>query len=154
MTYMLRALLFGVLTQTSVAVKFCANKYLPSGSCPENAQEICDAVNDGFCRKVGLHYSVAGVPGCSGFQSGTRAGECYNIFELLNLQNPDNVIFPSCNPTARTYCECTTCTQDSDCDLWSVGGESMTCNGEQAEVALNKVSGAALLGELASRQAC
>ena len=124
---MLRALLFGVLAQTSVALKFCANGVLPSGSCPENAQQMC-AENSGlFCIKAGLQYVIGDTSGCEKFLSGTLSGNC---FQNGNGDVESDTSAPSCNPLVRTYCECAVCTQDSDCS--TIGGVGAGCDGAPA----------------------
>ena len=110
-----------------IAIKFCSNKYLPSGSCPSNAVDIC-ASSGNYCVKtthnIPLQYSVTGVNGCELFQSGGDSGtECHGMHVG---DGPGDS--PSCYPTNRNYCECTPCTSHSDC-INSFGGLPTGCEG-------------------------
>lgn len=118
-----------LLVQGAVAVKFCTNKYLPSGSCPANAVDIC--TNSGtYCTKsdpVTLQYSVAGVSGCEKFTEGGYGGQaCFGIHVSDNPSENS----PSCYPVNRNYCECVECTEDSDCGTFN--GYPTGCEGEPA----------------------
>ena len=108
--------------------KFCSNRYLPSGSCPSNAVDIC-ANSGNYCVKsdpVELQYSVTGVNGCDQFQTGGHSGEaCHGIHVG---DDPDGS--PSCYPVNRNYCECVECTTNSDCSTFH--GLPTGCVGEEA----------------------
>lgn len=125
----MRLILFSLLVQGTVALKFCTNKYLPSGSCPSNAVDIC-ANSGNYCVKsdpVALQYSVTGVSGCAQFQTGGHSGEaCFGI----HVSDDPSGSSPNCYPVNRNYCECTECTQQSDCS--SFNGLPTGCEGEPA----------------------
>lgn len=125
----MRVLLLSLLAQIIVAVKFCTNKYIPSGSCPANAAEIC-AASGNYCVKsdpVSLQYSVAGVSGCEQFQTGGHSGDA--CFGIHVSDNPGGSS-PNCYPVNRNYCECTQCTHNSNCS--SFNGLPTGCEGEPA----------------------
>jgi hypothetical protein len=113
----------------ATAVTFCANKYLPSGSCPENAAEICEQ-NQNYCVKtygnVALQYSVDGVAGCDQFQTGGHSGE--ECFGVHVEDNPNDA--PACSPVNRNYCECVECTSEADCT--TIAGLGAGCAGQPA----------------------
>ena len=107
-------LLLTLCLKLVIAIKFCSNKYLPSGSCPSNAVDICDASGN-YCVKtthnIPLQYSVTGVNGCEQFQTGGHSSEeCHGMH--VGDSPSDS---PSCYPVNRNYCECTPCTSHSDC---------------------------------------
>lgn len=115
------------LLKSSMAIKFCSNKYLPSGTCPPNAVEIC-ANSGNYCVKsdpVDFQYSVTGINGCDQFQTGGHSGEACHGMHVGD--DPDGS--PSCYPVNRTYCECKECTTDSDCDF-TFHGLPTGCDGE------------------------
>lgn len=114
----------------ATAVTFCANEYLPSGSCPENAVEICQQ-NTYYCVKtygnVGVQYSVDGVSGCEQFQQGGHNGEeCFGTHVSDNPSNP-----PNCHPVNRNYCECVECTSNATCSM-PFAGYPLECVGQPA----------------------
>lgn len=127
---MIRVIVFTLYFLSTVqAIKFCANKYLPSGSCPANALEIC-ANSGNYCTKsdpVELQYSVTGVSGCEQFQSGGHSGEACHGMHVGD--DPDGS--PSCYPMNRNYCECVQCTTNSDCDF-TFHGLPTGCTGNEA----------------------
>lgn len=131
---MIRVVFFFLVTlichETVVtSTKFCANKYLPSGTCPENAAEICK--NSGnYCVKsdpVELQYSVEGVNGCEKFQTGGHSGE--NCHGMHVGDDPNGS--PSCYPVNRNYCECVECTSNANC-TGTFHGLPTGCVGEAA----------------------
>jgi|TARA_B100001059_G_C17476319_1_gene399492 hypothetical protein len=107
---------------TAIAIKFCANKYLPSGSCPSNAVDIC-AVGGNYCLKSGWQYSVTGVSGCEPFQTGGLHGT--KCFPIPNVETENDS--PSCYPVNRNYCECKECETESDCG--TIRGVAAGCTG-------------------------
>ena len=97
------------------AIKFCTNRYIPSGSCPSNAAEIC-AASGNHCFKsdpVAYQYSVEGVSGCAQFQTGGHSGE-----ECSGMHVGDAPGEASCYPYNRNYCECTVCTHHANCSTF------------------------------------
>ena len=119
----MRGALLALIAQVTVAVKFCTNGYLPSGSCPANAVAICAANSGAYCIKAGLQYPVANVNGCEKFQAGSLTGACHQI----GNEDTEPTQFPYCNPQHRNYCECTECTSDANCS--SIGGLPSVCAG-------------------------
>lgn len=125
----MRVAILGLLAQAAVAIKFCTNKYIPSGTCPPNAAEIC-AASGNYCVKsdpVSLQYSVEGVSGCEKFQSGGYSGQaCFGI----HVDDNPSENSPSCYPVNRNYCECVQCTHNNNCS--SFNGLPTGCEGDPA----------------------
>ena len=119
----MRVAILALFAQIVSAVKFCTNGYLPSGSCPANAADICAANSGPYCIKAGLQYPVANVNGCEKFQAGALTGACHQI----GNEDTEPTQFPYCNPQNRNYCECVECISSANCS--SIGGLPSVCAG-------------------------
>lgn len=97
------------LLNGAIALKFCANRHY---ACVDDAVAICTASGRNYCTNVmnGMtwQYSVDGVSGCHKFQS-REGGPCH----ISGTDIPDQPA--NCFPLHRNYCECTPCTDDTDC---------------------------------------
>lgn len=121
----MRVLSLFLFVQGTLSLKFCANEILPSGFCPENAVDICQASTGAFCIKAGLQYKIGNTNGCEKFEAGTLSGNC---FQIGNEDVEGDTSAPTCNPHHRTYCECSVCTTDTDCG--TIAGYPSSCIGE------------------------